>query len=109
MVKTGWTAASILILLAGCASSPQAPLAANASEASAPSGDSVVAPKQKVAVYDKSKPKESNLHCTRFKPTGSHRLITRCVTQEQREVEEDAARNALIKATGPVLQAPADL
>lgn len=60
------------------------------------------APEQKAAATPKPRRKSmDDLHCVKYKPTGSHRTRTRCVTQAQRQLEEDAARNALDAATGP--------
>jgi len=110
MAGTGWmlAVAAAFVLTSGCASGPDGPLVANANSTSASPGTTAVTSQQKVKVYDKSDAGDDDMHCTRFQPTGSHRIITRCVSQEQRQLEEDAARNTLLKSTGPVLTPPVD-
>lgn len=100
-----------LMGLGGCASSPQTapvntmadatPAATSANESQ---GEPLVAGREEIKTFDKSDPSKDKLHCTKIQPTGSHRVITRCVSLEQRELEQDAARNTLMKSTGPAIQ-----
>lgn len=48
--------------------------------------------KHKLQIYNRSKDHAEQLYCREDRVTGSHRKRMRCVTNEERQMEEDAAR-----------------
>lgn len=54
-------------------------------------------------IYTGFEVKKPKLHCTRDRITGSHKKRTRCITQAQRQAEEDAAREFLRKHSRGIL------
>ncbi len=93
MLHKGLTScgAALLITLGGCATEPAATGAASVSDGKS----AAVVGRQKVVVYDKSEQSDQDVRCRSFRPTGSHRNVTRCTTSEQRELEEDAGRRSV--------------
>ncbi|MFK8015751.1 MAG: hypothetical protein AB8G17_09960 [Gammaproteobacteria bacterium] len=89
--------AALLLTLSGCAT--EAPATGALGSAEGKSAQAVGS--EKVRVYDKSKQADENVRCRSFRPTGSHRNITRCTTAEQRELEEDAGRRTVQGRQGP--------
>lgn len=94
-------AAASIALLTGCASTQ--------TESSAP----VQAQKQTTATESTSEARTAStrprrkdpneLVCQRYKPTGSHRSVTRCVTRAQKTAERDSAVLGLQQAAGASL------
>ncbi len=93
--------ATIVFMAAGCSSvtTSQTPPSLKAVAASED------APAITTSIEDDAQA-DNGLHCTSYRPTGSHRKITRCVTKEQQELERDAARSALSGVQGPAISAP---
>ncbi|MFK7886914.1 MAG: hypothetical protein AB8G16_08610 [Gammaproteobacteria bacterium] len=106
MIKTS-VGAVMVLLLAGCAGnlvqSDSTVSAERAQAAAETAGAANTKRREKAENYSAGKKSKDDLHCVTYMPTGSHRKRTRCVTQAQREHEEDAARNSLDAATGPTL------
>lgn len=86
------------LLLAGCAST-----AGNSSPPKFVQSSAKSAEPELTAAAEPRRKDPNELVCQRYKPTGSHRSVTRCVTRAQKTAERDAAQMSLQRATGPNL------
>ena len=78
-------------MAAGCSSTSSVEDGAQV-QSPTPVAQKAETPAAQAAAVKRSRKKDPNeLHCTRYKPTGSHRSVTRCVTQAQRTAERDSA------------------
>lgn len=99
-----WLIATWLAVSVGCASAPT-PITQNGLDIKAATQESgvIAEPASEAASVD------DGMRCTSYRPTGSHRKITRCISREQQQLERDAARRTLSGAQGPAVSAPSDL
>jgi hypothetical protein len=89
----------VLGMFAGCAGNPSKPMA-DAPTAKADQATQASASKDDADKKDKKK----DVYCRRVMPTGSHRLVTICMTAKEREQErKDAQRtvNDAFRHGGP--------
>lgn len=99
--------AAALLAGASCATPPSVPDTDRAASAATAKEPQI---KEKVTLYNESA-KSSNMYCQTYMPTGSHRKVTRCVSKKQKKLEEDSARNTLMRmnrgsAADPALNQP---
>ncbi len=93
-----------LILITGCVASTTTDRSQNSLDAKSTTQDAPA-----IAQSDKDASARDGMHCTHYRPTGSHRKITRCITKEQQQLERDAARRTLGNSQGPAVSPPSDI
>ncbi|MEM6640023.1 MAG: hypothetical protein AAF610_08975 [Pseudomonadota bacterium] len=103
MKRIGMLAVSLaMALAAGCATNTSGNVVETAAAQSA-GKRSVASATTASTTTERTRKDPDEMVCERYRRTGSHRSVTRCVTRAQRTAERDSAVLGLTQAQGPSL------